>query len=337
MKEVRTALLGFGNVGRELARALSRRAEYIAEYTGYKIALAFIATSKGYIEFGGDWRERVLEYAMRYEAGDRGFLRPLGDFWRIIDRLMPDIVLIAIPPSYGSGEPNISIYRGLIERGINVVTADKTGLALKYSELINDAKKKNVYIGYRATVMAGTPAIDVIRGIRGREIRVIRGVLNATTNYILSLVEKGLGYREAIGKAIEEKLAEPDPRIDVEGIDAAAKLAILANEAGLNTDLNKVIRRSLTEISEDDVRKARREGGAVKYVAYADIYIKELRVSPEILRPDDPLAHIAGNYNGLTIDLEGDRITLIGPAGPAWRTANVMITDLIEYISTRIS
>jgi homoserine dehydrogenase len=160
--------------------------------------------------------------------------------------------------------------------------------------------------------------------------------LNATSNYILSLVENGLGYKEAIERAIKEKLAEPDPRIDVEGMDAAAKLAILANEAGLGTSLNEIGRKPLTEISEDDVRKARREGGAVKYIANADIRRRELRVSPEILGPGDPLAHVTKNYNGLAIDLEEDRITLIGPAGPAWRTANVMITDLIEYISIRM-
>jgi len=336
MRDVRAAILGFGNVGRELAKALSRRAEYIAEHTGYMVTLNLIATSKGYIEFGRDWRERVLEYAMRYEAGDRGFLKPLEDLWKIMDALMPDIVFIAIPPSYGDGEPNISIYRGFIERGINIITADKTGLALRYSELISGAKKRGVYIGYRATVMAGTPAIDVIRGVRGREIRVIRGILNATSNYILGLVENGLGYKEAIERAIKEKLAEPDPRIDVEGMDAAAKLAILANEAGLGTSLNEIGRKPLTEISEDDVRKARREGGAVKYIANADIRRRELRVSPEILGPGDPLAHVTKNYNGLAIDLEEDRVTLIGPAGPAWRTANVMITDLIEYISIRM-
>jgi homoserine dehydrogenase len=333
MRKIKTALLGFGNVGRELARVISRKADDIARCTGYAPTLTFIATSRGYAKLDEDWRDKAIEYASRYESGDRGFLRPLEDLWRIIDETLPEVAFIAIPPSYDTGEPNLSIYRGLIDRGVSFITADKTGLALRYSEIVSSANKKGIYIGYRATVMAGTPAIDAIRGIRGRDILTIRGILNATSNYILSLVEKGLGYREAIERAVEEKLAEPDPRIDIEGLDAAAKLAILANEAGLNVSLNEVRRKPLAEIPEDSVRRAHREGNAVKYIAHADMLKRELRVSPEIISASDFLATVSGNYNCLTIELEGDKITLIGPAGPAWRTANVMVTDLLYLAS----
>jgi len=332
LKELRLAIIGFGNVGRELARALTRKADEIERGYGVRIAISLIASSKGCAFLGAGWREDALDYARRYEAGDTSFLRRSEDLWGAIDSAAPDLAFIAIPPSYDTGEPNLSIYRGLIERGMGLITADKTGLAMKYREIIDHARRKSIYIGYRATVMAGTPAIDVIRGVRGRDVRSIRGILNATSNYILSLVEGGLGYREAIKRAVEEKLAEPDPRIDVEGLDAAAKIVILANEAGIHASLGSVRRIPLSEVGEDAVRRARREGGAVKYIAYADLSRGEIRVSPEVLGPRDPLRDVSGSYNGLAIEIEGEMITLIGPAGPASRTANVMITDLTECI-----
>lgn len=333
---VRTILIGFGNVGRELARVLASRGEEIEKIYGVTLSIEAIVTSRGYAILGSDWRRRAMDLVSRYEKGERGFLSHDKDLWEVIDDLSPDLAFIAIPPSYISGEPNLSIYRGLISRGVSIITADKTGLALEYRELIDSAMRRGIYIGYRATVMAGTPAIDVIRGLRGRVITAIRGIFNATTNYILSLVEKGLSYGEAIARAVEEKLAEPDPRIDTEGLDPAAKLAILANEAGMIARLNDIKRIPLTSVSEEHVRSALGSGARVKYIAEARFSEGILEVAPRTLEQGDPLSQISGSYNGLSIDVENERIIITGPAGPAWRTASVMLTDLIWYIYTKI-
>jgi len=333
---VRTILIGFGNVGRELVKVLASRGEEIEKIYYARLSIEAIVTSRGYATLGSDWRRKAIDLASRYEKGERGFLSHDKDLWEVIDDLSPDLVFIAIPPSYGSGDPNLSIYRGLISRGVSIITADKTGLALEYRELIDSARNRGVYLGYRATVMAGTPAIDVIRGLRGRVITTIRGIFNATTNYILSLVEKSLSYREAIARAVDEKLTEPDPRIDTEGLDPAAKLAILASEAGMIVRLNDIKRSPLTSVSEEHVRSALRRGTRVKYIAEARFSEGILEVAPRTLEQGDPLSSISGSYNGLSIDVEKERITITGPAGPAWRTANVMLTDLIWYIHSKI-
>lgn len=332
---VGAVIIGFGNVGRELSRVLARRAEFLKTEMGVEIEVRGIAASRGYVTIGQDWRKEILDLASRYELGDKGFLRSSGDPLELVDLTSPDLAFVAIPPSYTTGEPNLTIYRGLLKRGVSIITADKTGLALRYDELFGEARRRGIYIGYRATVMAGTPAIDVITGLVGREIRRIRGVLNATTNYILSLVEKGLSFDEAVSKAVAEKLAEPDPRIDTEGLDPSAKLAILVNSAGVKISMENIKRTPLTSVPENIVREAARSGRRVKYVAIADMERKTFSVSPEILDPEDPLSNISGNYNGLSIDIEGEKILLTGPAGPAWRTAGVMFTDLISYLNQR--
>ncbi len=337
MRKISVALIGFGNVGRELSKILARRADALRSEIGAALEVRGVITSRGYVTLGQDWKRELLDLVSKYGSGDRSLIRGSVGISEPIDLMSPDIALVTIPPSYGAGEPNLTIYRDLLRRGVSIITADKTGLALRYSELVGEARRRGVYIGYRATVMAGTPAIDVIRGLAGREVKRIRGVLNATTNYILSLVEKGLDFDGAISKAVEEKLAEPDPSIDVAGLDPSAKLAILVNEAGVRISIEDVRRTHLTMISEEDVRRAFRSGRRVKYIATADIEERVFSVSPEILEPGDPLSGISGNYNGLSIDIEGERILLTGPAGPAWRAASAMFTDLIEYLYRAIS
>lgn len=331
--KIGVVLIGFGNVGRELSKILAGKAEILKTRANAEIEVRGIAVSRGYVVLGQGWRKEILGFVSRYEAGDRGFLREAGNPLELVDLVSPDLAFIAIPPSYVTGEPNLTIYRGLLQRGVGFITADKTGLALRYSELVSGARRRGIYVGYRATVMAGTPAIDVIRGLAGREIRMIKGILNATTNYILSLVEKGVGFDEAISRAVAEKLAEPEPSIDIMGLDPSAKLAILVNEAGINVSVNDIRRIPLTSISEDEIRKASRSGKRVKYTAIANIEEKVFSTHPEILEPEDPLSKVSGNYNGLLVEVEGERISLIGPAGPAWRAASAMITDLIEYLT----
>ncbi len=323
---VNLILIGFGNVGKEIAKLLLIKNAELRD-----IHVKSVISSKG-VAILNNWKIELQRIIDKYIAGVFNDFSKDVSIWDVIEKTEPNLALVTIPPSYFTGEPNLSIYKGLLDRDVGFITADKTGLALKYSELFSQAEKKHLFIGYRATVMAGTPAIDLMRGLRGREIKSIRSVLNATTNYVLTLVENGLSYSEAINKAIEEKLAEPDPRIDMDGYDAGAKLVILVNTLGHNFNINDVIRKSLTSISEEEVRRGKRTGHPVKYVASADLEKKTLSVMPEILNTNDPLSSVSGNYNILTIKTDGGEIVLKGFAGPAWITARAMFTDLLEYL-----
>ena len=324
-------IIGFGNVGREAALQVALRAGELG------VRLAGAASRRGavIIESTRDL-EALLALARRGSRleGHPSFREGLGAVEAAI-AAGAEVALVAIPPSYESGEPNRRIYYGLIDSGVGIVTADKTLLALEYRELTSRARSRGVCLGYRATVAAGTPALDAARGLRMRGVERVRAVLNATSNYILGLVEKGLSYSEAVERAIEARLAEPDPRVDTHGWDAAAKLVILSNTLGHSLSLGDVERIPLEEVGEDEVRGARARGLRVKQVAEADYARGTYRVAPALLEAGDPLAVAEGEGNVIVFELEGSRVVLSGPAGPAWRTARVMVTDLAECLESR--
>jgi len=191
-------------------------------------------------------------------------------------------------------------------------------------------KNNKLFFGYRATVMAGTPAIDVAKGLRGRNLKGIKAVLNATTNYILSLVESGYSMQSAIDKVKELGLVEPDPKIDIDGYDAAAKLSIILNTLDIESNINEIKRESLLNINEEKIRKTLNEGKRIKYIAYFDGNKKGVHL--EEIEMDSQLARVSKNYNCILFNVDNDTITLTGPAGPAISTAKSMITDVLEYL-----
>ena len=326
----RVGLLGFGGVGRSLAQQLATISE--------APRIVFALSSKGgvLVEGAGDL-DALLELARSDKKldGHPRFKQGLG-LWKALEEAGDvDLVFVTLPPSYETGEPNLSIYRGLLDRGIGFITADKTGLARDYWGLREKARTRGAFMGYRATVAAGTPAIDLMRGLRGRPVERVRGVLNSTTNYILTMVEEGRSFQEAISRAVEEKLAEPDPRVDTHGLDAAAKITILACELGYGLDVTQVRRAPLEEVGEERVRDVIKQGYRVKYVAVFDASEKRASVRPVILPQTDPLARSSGVINVVDVEVENEHVTLTGPAGPAWRTARTMITDYLEYIGER--
>ncbi|MEB3806967.1 MAG: hypothetical protein GSR73_05575 [Desulfurococcales archaeon] len=329
--EYNAVLIGFGNVGRELAQRL------IDPGTGLPVKVTGVASSRGAVIVGGPGDlAKLAKLARSGEKLDRhhNFREGLDPVEAAI-LANADVALITIPPSYQTGEPNKTIYHGLVEKGVSIITADKTVLALEGKRLVEEVRRRCLFLGYRATVAAGTPAIDSALGLRLRGVESVRAVLNASTNYILGFVEKGYSYREALEKAIEAKLAEPDPTVDTHGWDPAAKLVILSNTLGYDVRLEDVKRVPLESVGEELVAGSLREGKRVKYVAYADFESGRLGVEPMVLEGSDPLALAEGEENVIVFGLEGTGIVLRGPAGPAWRTAKVMITDILDFVQWR--
>ncbi len=328
MEEYNLLLVGFGKVGRELARLLLRGE------AGLPIRITGVVSSKGAVIVGGPGDlVYLLKLAERGEPLEAhpSFREGVGAVEAGI-LANAHVAAVTLPPNYAGGEPNKSIIYGLIEEGISIVTADKTVPALDYKTLIGKAEEKSLYLGIRATVAAGTPAVDAARGLRLRGVRRIRAVLNATTNYILGLVLEGLSYREAVEQAREAGLAEPDPTIDTHGWDAAAKLVILSNVLGRHASLEDVVREPLDNVPEHLVREEAARGRKVKYVAEADYERGTMIVEPRILDSGDPLAQAEGEENVIIFDVEDRSVLLKGPAGPAWRTARVLLTDLEDYL-----
>ncbi len=325
---VKTVIIGFGNVGRALLKELVKIKEF---------NIVGLASSRGavIVQDNKDLKETLLIAKKKQKLDKHSkFIEGLKSI-ELAKETNAKLAFIAIPPSYETGEPNRRIYYGLTDLGVSIVTADKTVLAREYIELKNKVHEKGLFIGYRATVAAGTPILDVARGLRGRGVERIRAVLNATTNYILSLMEEGLSYREAVEKAIEEELAEPNPQVDTHGWDPAAKLAITVSELGTPITIMDVIREPLETIPEEEVRRAIGEGYRIKYIAEAILGEEKYIVHPAKIKREDRLANVSGNINVVEFTLENEKVVIEGPAGPAWRTAKVMVTDAIEYLETR--
>ncbi len=320
---MRVFIVGFGNVGREVVRLV--RSAPCLEPVG-------AADSRGAVVALNDASRREL--ARLAEAGER--LSRHWDYSEGLDAVKAameagaDYAVVAIPPSYETGEPNRGIVLGLLDQGIGVGLADKTVPVLFYDELMRRAEVSSAPVGLRATVMAGTPATDVVRALAPRGIERIRGVLNATTNYILTMVEEGASFSEAVRRAVEYKLAEPDPRVDTHGLDAAAKLVILSRLAGYKAELGSVERVPLESVGEERVREARRRGARVKYVALAEPSSGVYRVAPAELPSGSPLASVDREYNAVELTVEGATVALTGPTGPAWRTARVLVGEALE-------
>nr|MEB3860211.1 hypothetical protein [Desulfurococcales archaeon] len=323
----RVAVIGFGNVGKALVRELA----------GSRVlSLASVSSSRGSVIVRG---RRSLEELLSLSS-TQARLEAHGDFEQVdpVEAAISSgasLALIAIPPSYETGEPNQGLYRRLAGEGIDLVTADKTVLALGFRAFMSYASSRGIRVGYSATVAAGTPVLEVARKLRYRGVKAIRGILNSTTNLLISMVEEGASWDEALEKARREGLVEPDPRIDTHGWDPAAKLAIILSVLGEEASLRDVKREPLVGgVGEYEAREAARRGRRLAYVAEADLARGDYRVHPVLLDMSDPLSRARGARNCVVFEVEGDRVVVEGPAGPAWRTARVMVSDAIEIAGT---
>jgi len=216
-----------------------------------------------------------------------------------------------------------------------VVTSNKGPAALYYRELKELAEKNNLSLRIEGTVLSGTPVFNLFENcFAGNRINEIKGILNGTTNFILTKMEQeNMEYEEALRLAQEKGYAEADPTADVEGYDALAKIVILSNvllDGGIKP--SDAERQGITSISMEDVQNAKKEGYRYKLIASTKIKNGriEARVSPQKLPLSDPLAGITGANNALTFDLDLlGKITIQGPGAGKIETGYSILTDML--------
>jgi homoserine dehydrogenase len=212
------------------------------------------------------------------------------------------------------------------------VTSNKGPVALAYKELHALAIKKGVDLRYEATVAGAIPIMHVLEhGLAGNEILALYGVLNGTCNYILTrMADEGLTYEQALLEAREMGYAEADPTYDVQGIDAAIKLVILANTIwGNGIRLADVDRTGIDLLTADALRLADDEGCTIRLIAEAIPRKHIIRVSPRIIEKNHPLV-VEGTLNALTLETDmAKEITLIGRGAGSTETASAIIGDLL--------
>lgn len=333
----RLALIGFGNVGQGFAQILEDRGEALARRHGAQfqiVAVSDLLKGSAYHPEGLA-PDRLLSAVQAGEKLDSLNTPHVGwDAMRTIAESNADIVLEMSYTDLETGEPALTHVRHALQSGKHVVTTNKGPTALYFPELKRLAQENNVQLGVEGTVMSGTPALQLgMELLAGAGIRRVQGILNGTTNYILTQMEAGADYEAALAEAQEKGYAEADPSGDVEGHDAAGKVVILANLLlDLPLTMADVACEGITGLTPDDIRAAREADQRWKLIGLVERNEEghTARVRPTRLPLSHPLASVSGATNAITYttDLLGD-VTLVGPGAGRVETGYALVGDML--------
>ncbi|MGG1401415.1 homoserine dehydrogenase [Bacillus salipaludis] len=335
------ALLGFGVVGQGFAEILQEKGEWLRSGLGFNakiVAISDFVKGSLYHPEGLDIAE-VLQAVKNTGKLDcypesPGLVRGWDSFQTIRESNADTVVEITFT-DVKTGQPAIDHCKAAFESRKNVVMSNKGPVSLAYQELIELARKNHVRWGFEGTVMSGTPSLRMpLVALAGNNISEIRGILNGTTNYILTKMEEGLSYEAALAEAQTLGYAEADPTSDVEGYDAQYKATILANIV-MNVPMKReeVECEGISHLTQQDIQWAKSEGKRWKLIAKC---IKDgdkviAKVGPEAIPITDPLAGVSGAQNAISYecDLAGP-ITLIGAGAGRKETGFSILIDLIN-------
>jgi len=319
-KPLKIALAGLGTVGGGTVQLLAEQAGLLAERTGRRlqlVAVAALARPQGLpvdgIPFFTDARQMAKD----------------ADY---------DVLVELIG---GAGGIALDIVKAALERGKSVVTANKAMIAHHGVALAQLAEKSGAAIGFEASVGGGIPIIKSLReGLAGNRVGKVMGILNGTCNYILTtMLEQGRDFDDVLAEAQKLGYAEADPSFDIDGIDTAHKLAILAALAfSMPVDIKAVKAEGIRHVSALDIRYAEELGYRIKLLGVASLTDAgvETRVYPAMVPMSFPLAHVGGVFNAIVT--EGDfvgRTVLEGRGAGARPTASAVVADLVDLAMVR--
>jgi homoserine dehydrogenase len=316
LKQLNVGLLGIGTVGGGTYTVLDRNAAEIARRTGIAIKVVQVA-------------DRNVEHAKKITNGQ---VDVTDNAENVVNNPAVDVVVELI----GGYTLSKTLVLKAIENGKHVVTANKALLALHGNEIFAAAKAKGVIVAYEAAVAGGIPIIKALReGLGANRIEWVAGIINGTTNFILTeMREKGLAYQDVIAEAQRLGYAEADPTFDVEGIDAAHKLTILAAIAfGMPMKFDQAYTEGITKLQQKDIKYAEELGYRVKLLGITKRTQNgvELRVHPTLIPEKRLIANVNGAMNAVVV--KGDAVgpTLYYGAGAgAEPTASAVVADLMD-------
>ncbi len=339
-RNIRTIICGFGKVGRNFARLMESKRQMLLQRYNLNLELVGVGELQGSVASprGID----ILNLVDYFEThGTIGYFPGAGKpEWAGIDLVHEsdaDVLVETTPTNIQTGEPALSHIRLALSREMNVVSANKGPFIRSYRFLRSLANDHGVALKLSTAAAAALPTLDVAQTcLAGTEIRAIEGVLNGTSNFILSRMRtENDSFEEALAEAQRLGIAETDPTLDIEGYDTANKLALIAN-VSMDADLlpENVDRKGITEMDADQVRQAASEGKIMRLVGRAEIKANgkiHARVAPEALSPDHPLANIDGSEKGITYTTDTmDRVTVMGGKSDPMGAAAALLKDLIN-------
>ena len=332
---LKLALIGFGFVAQGLAEILLHRADELRATLGFAAQIVAVSTRSR----GALYRPDGLVIDELLTAIHQGHLdrypEVVGlergwDTLRIIAESNADVMVEASPSNFQTGKPALDYCHAAFEAGKHVVLANKGPLVVAYHDLLAHAQQVGKQLRFEATVMAGTPTIHIgTQALAGCHISEVRGILNGTTNYILTQMESGMSYADALAQAQRLGYAEADPSADVDGWDAAAKALILASAVfGSRLTMADLSVKGISGITLEDVQDAKANGERWKLIAR--ITPAGGSVQPVRLPLTDPLAGVLRVNNAVTYatDHLGD-VTIIGPGAGRSQTGFGLLADLL--------
>lgn len=335
MEKNKIAIMGFGTVGQGISEILLSKKNYLKEKYNFEFAIVAV----GDFVFGNVYNPNGLNIPFMLEEAKakKKFTKDVvaWDNIRLIKESNATVMCELTYTDLHTGGPAVDHVRAALEAKKHVVTSNKGPAALKYAEMKALADKKGVKFLIEGTVVSGTPIINLAEGpLAGCEISRIRGILNGTTNYMLSEMEKGMDYHAALKVAQELGYAEADPTGDVEGYDARGKVTILANVVmGAPLKISDVACRGITKITPADIAEAKKQGKRWKLIGCVEKKDGQVTgsVAPEMVDLSHPLAGVLGAKNALTFstDLLGD-VTIVGPGAGRKETGFAILTDLLR-------
>jgi len=316
---VKIGLLGLGTVGGGVTRVLARNAEEISRRAGREILITHAAA-------------RNLDTTTANTAG----MKLTGEAVEVVDD--PEVSIIV--ELMGGYEPSRSLALRALANGKHVVTANKALIARHGNEIFAAARNAGMMVGFEAAVAGGIPIIKAIReGLAGNRIEWVAGIINGTANFILSeMRDKGRDFPEVLAEAQALGYAEADPTFDVEGIDAAHKLTILASIAfGIPLQFDQVYIEGISRMTREDVAYAEEFGYRIKHLGIArrDGQGVQLRVHPTLIPQRQLLANVNGVMNAVLV--KGDAVgqsLYYGAGAGAEPTASAVVADIIDVVRT---
>jgi len=337
MKRVRLGLVGFGNVGQGFAQILCDSGPQLAERYGIEFQIVAVVDARlGNVYHPEGLAPEILLDHLRQNGSLHGLPgeKPDWDGLALARESNADALVELSFTNLQTGEPATTHIRAALRHHKHVVTSNKGPVALHYGQLAQLAAENGVQLGVEGTVMSGTPALRLGRELLAAAgIERLQGILNGTTNFILTRMEDGANYPEALAEAQRLGYAEADPSGDVEGFDAAGKVVILARMLlGAEIGMADVKRTGITHLTPADIAAAQADNQRWKLIGSLAVTPTgvEASVQPTRLPLGHPLAGVGGATNAIQFHtrLLGD-VTLIGPGAGRQETGYAILEDLL--------
>ncbi len=336
--KLKIALVGAGTVGQGFLNLLQEKERALKEKYDLEFEIIAVADLKYGIASFVDKVDvsKILIALGNNMKVDETFSTSLkGDIETVIKEVDYDVLVELTVTNLETGEPAYSFIKQALSRGKHIITTNKGPIALYLNELKTIAKENGALLKYEGTVLAGTPLINLAHNnLAGLDIRKIEGILNGTSNYILSEMKEGKEYNDVLKKAQELGYAEADPTADVEGWDAVAKVLILSQDIfDKKIAKDEVEREGITGVTLDDIKKASSEDHTWKLIAKIEKLNGNIKASvkPQKIANNHPLAGINGATNALTFTTDYlQQVTISGPGAGKYETGFAVLNDLIS-------